>query len=345
MKLSKKQEQIVKAKENKVLVICAAASGKTHCLTERVKYLINNYPENNIVAITFTNTAAEEIKKRIDFIPNTVFIGTIHSYCNYLLLNNGISTSDIIDEGRFDDLLHTFIDSKINQKVDYLLLDEGQDSTKLEFNFLLEQLKPKNWMIFADIRQSIYGFRGAYPDYIIDLSYTEGVTVYNLNENYRNGANILDFAKQIIEKTGLIDDSIPMRNKTGKVIRTPLSLSAIVRDIKKYDNYKDWAILTRTNSEAEEVFNLFKKNNIPCDTFKQGDLEKCELSKKMNDNTIKILTIHSAKGLEWDNVIVIGARAYSDTELNISYVAATRARDMLIWTTNPIKKKKIVNWE
>ena len=56
----------------------------------------------------------------------------------------------------------------------------------------------------------------------------------------------------------------------------------------------------------------------------------------MNEDTVKVLTIHSAKGLEAKNVAVIGAKFYTEEEKCISYVAATRARDNLYW----IKKFK-----
>ena len=96
--LSNKQKEIVESKESKVVVNCSAASGKTYTLIERIKYLLNSgiNPEK-IVAITFTNAAAEEIKERIGEKGKNCFIGTIHSYCNYLLLCNGIDTSDLIE--------------------------------------------------------------------------------------------------------------------------------------------------------------------------------------------------------------------------------------------------------
>ena len=60
----------------------------------------------------------------------------------------------------------------------------------------------------------------------------------------------------------------------------------------------------------------------------------------MKANTVKVLTIHSAKGLEANNVIVIGSKFYNLEERCISYVAATRARNWLIWTRMPTRKKK-----
>ena len=62
----------------------------------------------------------------------------------------------------------------------------------------------------------------------------------------------------------------------------------------------------------------------------------------MAQNRVKVLTVHSAKGLEWDNVAVIGMRYTIGEERNVCYVAATRARENLIWMTYAPKRKSSV---
>ena len=68
----------------------------------------------------------------------------------------------------------------------------------------------------------------------------------------------------------------------------------------------------------------------------------------MKENTVKVLTIHTAKGLEANNVIVVGAKFFNTEERCVSYVAATRARNLLVWTRMPNRAKKMNmtnNWE
>ena len=68
----------------------------------------------------------------------------------------------------------------------------------------------------------------------------------------------------------------------------------------------------------------------------------------MKENTVKVLTIHTAKGLEMNNVLVIGAKFFNVEERCISYVAATRAKNLLVWTRMPTRAKKnygMSNWE
>lgn len=350
MELSKIQQAVVDATENYILVNSSAGSGKTRTLSERVKKLLERgIAANKIVVITFTNAAADTAMERIGEAPG-LNCCTVHAYANRLLMSAGIDTSEFLTDEKFDEL---FALVKANpyciQEVDYLLLDEGQDSTPEQFEFMLEMVNPKNWMIFSDHRQSIYRFAGANPEHIIELMKRKDVTVYDLNENYRNAPEILDYAKNIIRQLGYDyeDVSIAMNNSNrGRVVRVDYSSSGIASTIKRYVAegkalYSDWFVLTRTNAELEDILHALKSSGIPVDTFKKAQLDNKGLSEKIAENTVKVLTIHTAKGLEANNVVVIGARFYNTEEKCLNYVAATRARNLLVWTDKPSYRKKI----
>jgi len=94
--LNEKQQEAVKIKEAPILVIAGAGSGKTKVLTHRIAYLIfqKNINPNNILAVTFTNKAAQEMKDRIEFINKDIsdrnmmkglWMGTFHSICARIL--------------------------------------------------------------------------------------------------------------------------------------------------------------------------------------------------------------------------------------------------------------------
>src|SRR5699024_7820479 len=86
IKLSPKQRKIVALNQGSYLVLARAGSGKTRVLTERIKRL-SETEEGKILAITFTNKAANEIKERLGIsIKNKyVFVGTFHSFCQSIL--------------------------------------------------------------------------------------------------------------------------------------------------------------------------------------------------------------------------------------------------------------------
>jgi superfamily I DNA/RNA helicase len=343
MELSKLQQEILDKEDKRTVVMASSAAGKTRLITEKTRQLLRKgINPREIAVITFTNMAAEELRSRLgEDYKDGIFIGTIHSLANFFLLSNGIDTSKVINAEKFDKL---FAMVKSNpdciKKLDYILLDEAQDSDDLQFSFLFDMINPENFFVVGDLKQSIYGWSGSNPDLLENLSFRADVKCYNLNENYRNGKNILAYAKKGIQKTGVIDDSIPMRQFDGVVKEIQTDITSIINMIDKQKNYKDWAILARTNEQVHTVAQKLVSASIPFDTFKQGDLKKAELAEKILNNTVKVLTIHSAKGLEWDNVVVIGAQYYKKEELNVNYVAATRARNALFWVVGFGKENK-----
>ena len=88
--LNPDQQQAVEPKNGVLLVCAGAGSGKTRVITARMTNLILNHsvPAQSIIALTFTNKAAREMKERIaHFLPNQQlpFVGTFHSYCLRIL--------------------------------------------------------------------------------------------------------------------------------------------------------------------------------------------------------------------------------------------------------------------
>lgn len=313
----------------------------TECMAQRIRHLIDTgTPPKKMVAITFTNAMAETLRKRVGVKGTEIFIGTIHSYANYLLTKNGIDTTNLINEENFDELFKLIQENpSVTDDIDYLILDEAQDSNQDQFHFLLDIVKPKKYMLIGDARQSIYSFIGAQPDNLIQLSEDDDTKVYNLNKNYRNGSNILKFAKKIIDRLGYpyYDTSESMYPVKGKVYDLDFSETLLISFIKEYKEYKDWFILARTNAQVDALQAILNKHKIPNDTFKRSQLTSDEFQKKMEDNTVKVLTIHAAKGLEAKYVAVVGARMWNDEEVRISYVAATRAKEILLWLDIPYR--------
>jgi len=90
-KLNDRQKEAVMHIDGPCLVIAGAGSGKTKVLTTRIAYLLEQgISHNNILAITFTNKAAKEMRERLDLLVpgNNVFVGTFHSFGLKILREN-----------------------------------------------------------------------------------------------------------------------------------------------------------------------------------------------------------------------------------------------------------------
>ena len=93
MNLSQAQRQIVEAPiDGAIQVLASAGSGKTRVLTERIRYILEATKKEGIIALTFTNKAAEEMNIRLahcEQIQDRAWIATTHSVAQRILEKYG----------------------------------------------------------------------------------------------------------------------------------------------------------------------------------------------------------------------------------------------------------------
>jgi len=138
--LNEDQKEAVLYTEGPLLIVAGAGSGKTKTLTHRLAYLLaTGVKPENIVAITFTNKAAEEMKNRIrallgeNHFSSKIFIGTFHKLGVNIL-------KDVL--------------KLVNRKRNFVIFDE-EDSLRLIKNCLTELNLPKEQFLPAAVRNEI----------------------------------------------------------------------------------------------------------------------------------------------------------------------------------------------
>ena len=241
MIISEEQEKIITAPlDEKTIVMACAAAGKTFSVAERIRYALKNgVSPDKIVAITFTNAAAQEMRERLaDETMSGIYIGTMHSYANGLLTANGIDTTLIREEEEFDKLFDLIeLNPHVLKPVDYLVCDECQDLDEQQFRFITNYIEAKGSLFVGDIRQSIYGFRGANPDCLRFLMLDAEYTIRELTENYRNGKAIITFSSKFLANMRLpVTNNIkPKRTDNGSVVINPIHFN-LEKTIKQIGN-------------------------------------------------------------------------------------------------------------
>lgn len=138
MTLNDKQLEAVEHKDGPCLVLAGAGSGKTKVLTQRIINLIDSgVSPYNILAITFTNKAAKEMRNRVEnelgSITDSIFIGTFHSFGLRILREN------YIDIGYTSNI--TILDTDDAKAiVKRILKENGYDPAKYEIRTIINKI-------------------------------------------------------------------------------------------------------------------------------------------------------------------------------------------------------------
>lgn len=217
--------------------------------------MIKNFDENTFSSKKFTQVykAYEEYKKNnlmIDFDDMLTYAYTILTRC-----------PDILNYYR--------------NKYKYIQVDEGQDLSKIQFEILKLLINENNnFFIVADDDQSIYGFRGAEPQYILDIEKQfKNCNIFRLENNYRSSSNLVELSSTFIKQNkNRFDKNHTTVNKAkyAPVIINPenehAQLEFILDRIKKNlseSKHKDIAILYRNNLSSILIADILNRNEIP----------------------------------------------------------------------------------
>jgi ATP-dependent DNA helicase RecQ len=277
--LSSAQLDIIKDQDSKYIVVAAGpGSGKTKLLTHKLAslYMMEDVKHEQMLMLTFSRAAATEFKKRLMTLignaANYIQIMTFHSCCFDLLGKVGNKEkSDIIIRQTVEKINAQEVElTRITKTV--LVIDEAQDMSEAEFSLVKTLMeKNENLRIIAvgDDDQNIFEWRGSSSSHFASLLHEPGSKKYELVDNYRSNANIVEFANQFaggITHRLKTTPIIPKKNENGKISICKLFSENItipvVNMIQKIKPSGSTCIIVRTNEEALNIAGLLNKNGI-----------------------------------------------------------------------------------
>lgn len=171
------------------------------------------------------------------------------------------------------DVLHFY-----QNKFRYILVDEYQDTNQAQYELCqLLAAQYKNICVVGDADQSIYGWRGANMENILNFEkdYRDAeVNTIMLEQNYRSTGHILSAANSVIENNvnRKVKNLWTDKGNGEKVNYYRASngndeayfiISKIKEEVKKGRSYKDFSVLYRTNAQSRNIEEILVKSNIP----------------------------------------------------------------------------------
>jgi superfamily I DNA/RNA helicase len=266
----------------------------------------------------------------------------IDAYNRALLVNRLIDLDDMISLPVKALEADAELQAIYHERYRYMLIDEYQDTNSPQHRLMMCLLGPeRNICVVGDDDQSIYAFRGANRELILNFAREfPGATVVKLTVNYRCSSEIIDVANAVIDSSpGRHEKSLVSANGPSAPVRfldvadADDERSFIVDDIRESKTreqrpFSDFAVLVRGQRDAREMKHALQESSIPCGPHQHG---------------INVMTLHGSKGLEFPVVYLPGVQetnlphwnaindstAAVEEERRLFYVGVTRAEQRL----------------
>lgn len=239
--------------------------------------------QDKLNELKISNLNDKKVSEFLLFITKIYYI-----YEDYLEKNNLLDYDDLILKAI------NVLDGNIKKiKYKYIIIDEYQDISPVRFQLIkkLQNLTDSKLIVVGDDWQSIFSFSGSTLQIFNEFMKNNDVEIVKITNTYRNSQQLIDIAGKFIMKN---KKQIKKRLKSIKKLKNPIEI-IYYNDI--YNNDDNIAkIILRIISKNVGKFAILSRYS--------HDLKKLKKEKKFAQ--IDFLTIHSSKGLGFDNVVIIG---------------------------------------
>ena len=358
------QEQLARSLgEGHRVIHGVAGSGKTLILGYRAEHLAK-ICARPILVLCYNQTLAKRLAQTMNRkgLAAKVQVRTFHQWCRAQLVayNADLPANNDDKYAFFTDMVDRIIravDANIVPagQYDAVLIDEGHDFQPEWLKLVAQMVNPStnSLLVLYDDAQSIYG-NGRHNKFSFKSLgiQAQGRTTI-LKINYRNTQEVLELASgiasELLKPSASDEDGVPLVAPISAGRHGPKPLLIKLPSIQEEANYianhlkeahktgtpwSDMAVIYRDYGIGKPVLATLRKAGIPV-TY-QDDITFAE-----REDTVKFLTMHSCKGLEFPLVAIPGAgravdEGRKDEEARLLYVAMTRAtRDLVVVGKGP----------
>ncbi|WP_266171873.1 3'-5' exonuclease [Dyella subtropica] len=335
-----------------------AGSGKTMILGFRAMQLARalNKP---ILILCYNKTLASRLDQLMGErgLSDKVQVYNFHKWCRSMLTAYHVPLPPD-GQGFFDALPPAVIEGVDKGQIPRfqygaVLIDEGHDFEPDWYKLIVQMIDPdtNSLLVLYDDAQNIYGKTNRRQLSWKSLGVQAQGRTTILKLNYRNTLEILSvarvFANELLSGRDDEDDGVPLiapqsAGRRGalpeliRVERTEDQLPAIIDRLRDEQTLgrplSDMAVIFRNKWEGEKLYEALQRAGIPC-RLAEGN-GKTTLF--VADDTVKLITMHSSKGLEFPVVIIPGLGSLpmpgkdEAEEARLLYVAMTRATEQLV---------------
>ena len=342
----------------------AAGSGKTMILIYRAQQLaVAARPDQPILVLCFNRTLADRIDSQLRQrgVDERVQVRTFHSWCQDMVRSYQLAVPDTADRETHFRLLADTVERSIETgfipggQYTALLIDEAHDFEESWLRLATRMVSPstRSLLVLYDDAQSIYQKKRRHFSFASVGIQAQGRTGI-LKLNYRNTAEILALATtcarsllQRDDEAAGDDDTLPLVQPASAGRRGPMPILINARDAREEAELLAERIetLLADGATGDEIAVLFRAKYLmaPLERALQGRRIGFE---SMNARAfrhfdwrrpaVRLLTMHSAKGLEFAHVFIGGLQALpmkdesQEDALRLLYVAMTRATQNLV---------------
>lgn len=362
------QEQLARSLGNGHRIIHGVAgSGKTLILAYRCQRLLEEVTKP-ILVLCFNVPLAARLRQMLHargISDRQVTVRHFHRWCSDLLRKHSLpkpSWNQFQGETYTEKLVQQVIQSVENGSIPAgqygaVLIDEGHDFQPEWLRLVVQMIDPQtqSLLLLYDDAQNLYGAKKKKTFSFKSVGIQAQGRTTILKVNYRNTAEVLavayEFAKEFLTTTEAEDEDAPVliqpqtagrRGVKPELVHLPnfrQEAEHLVKRAKQFSErgtaWNEMAILYRSRFMGEQICQQFEQAQLPIEWVSRDSDSR---NYNADAPSVKLITMHSSKGLEFPVVFVPGigflpnSQSTPDEEARLLYVAMTRSVYRLVMT-------------